>query len=269
MSEPEPTHLDRILAAKRAQLAQHRRDRLTDRRIEDALTGLAPTRDLQAALRQGMAPRVIAELKRASPSKGVIRGDAPVAPIVRAYAQAGAAAISIVTDAHFGGELEDLRQAREASGPVPLLCKDFILEKAQLLDARRAGADAVLLLVCALPPPTLKQLVDFAHSIELAVLCEAHDEHEVDRAMSAGARIVGVNARDLRTFELDPELPLRLRSLVPRSFTYVAESGIATVEDLLRLRDAEVDAVIIGTALMSAEDPGQALAELLDGLERV
>lgn len=268
MSDPEPTYLDRILTAKRAQLAQHRRDRLTDRKIEDALTGLAPTRDFEAALRQGVAPRVIAEFKRASPSKGPIRADAPVVPFVHAYVEAGAAAISIVTDSHFHGDLEDLRQAREQS-PVPLLCKDFILEKGQLLDARRAGADAVLLIAAALPPPTLKQLIEFAHTIELQVLCEAHDEHEVDRAMSAGARIVGVNARDLRTFELDPELPLRLRRSVPRSFTYVAESGVTTVEDLLRVRDADVDAVIIGTALMSANDPGQALQDLLDGIAGV
>jgi indole-3-glycerol phosphate synthase len=268
MSEPEPTYLDRILAAKRAQLAQHRRDRLTDRRIEDALTGLAPTRDLETALRHGMAPRVIAEFKRASPSKGAIRPDAPVVPFVQAYAEAGAAAISILTDSHFQGDLEDLRQAREHS-PVPLLCKDFILERGQLLDARRAGADAALLIVAALQPPALKQMVDFAHEIELQVLCEAHDEYEVDRAMSAGARIVGVNARDLRTFELDPELPVRLRSLVPRSFTFVAESGVSSVEDLLRLRDAEIDAVLIGTALMSAQDPGQALRELLEGIAGV
>lgn len=268
MSDPEPTYLDRILAAKRAQLAQHRRDRLSDRRIEDALTGLAPTRDFEAALRQGMAPRVIAEFKRASPSKGPIRPDAPVVPFVEAYVEAGAAAISILTDAHFQGDLEDLRQARERS-PVPILCKDFVLEKGQLLDARRAGADAVLLIAAALQPPALKQLVDFAHQLELQVLCEAHDEHEVDRAMTAGARIVGVNARDLRTFELDPELPLRLRSLVPRSFTYVAESGVQTSEDLLRLRDAEVDAVLVGTVLMTAQDPGKALRGLLDGISSV
>jgi indole-3-glycerol phosphate synthase len=269
MSEPEPTYLDRILAAKRAQLAQHRRDRLTDRRIEDALAGLAPTRDFEGALRQGMAPRIIAEFKRASPSMGPIRDGAAVASVVQGYAQAGAAAISILTDAHFHGDLEDLRQAREASTSVPLLCKDFILERGQLLDARRAGADAVLLIAAALQPPTLKQLVEFAHGIELQVLCEAHDEHEVDRAMTAGARIVGVNARDLRTFEVDPELPLRLRRLVPRAFTYVAESGVTTVDDLRRIRDADIDAVIIGTALMSAEDPGEALARLLDGLEAV
>lgn len=266
MSHAEPTYLDRILATKRAQLAQHRRDRLTDRKIEDALTGLAPTRDFEGALRQGIAPRIIAEFKRASPSAGAIREGAAVGPVVRGYAEAGAAAVSVLTDSHFAGSLEDLAQAREVC-PVPLLCKDFILERGQLLDARRAGADAVLLIAAALPPPTLKRLVDFAHAVELQVLCEAHDEHEVDRAMSAGAQIVGVNARDLRTFEVDPDLPLRLRRLVPRSFTYVAESGVRELEDLLRLRDADVDAVLVGTVLMSAEDPGQALGELLDGLE--
>lgn len=266
MSE-QSSHLDRILAAKRAQLAQHRRERLTDRRIEDALAGLAPPRDFAEALNTGPAPRVIAEFKRASPSKGRIREGADVSSIVAGYAEAGAAAVSVLTDSHFEGSLEDLGRAREVC-PVPLLCKDFILERSQLIDARRAGADAALLIVAALPPPTLQQLITFARSIDLQVLCEAHDAHEVDRAMSAGATIVGVNARDLRTFEIDPELPLSLRDLVPRSgrFTYVAESGVKGLDDLLRLRDAEVDAVLVGSSLMSAEDPGAALRELIDGL---
>ncbi|MEX1363570.1 MAG: indole-3-glycerol phosphate synthase TrpC [Nannocystaceae bacterium] len=266
MSE-QTSHLDRILAAKRAQLAQHRRERLTDRRIEDALAGLAPPRDFAAALHEGPSPRVIAEFKRASPSRGVIREGASITEIVSGYAEAGAAAISVLTDPHFQGSLEDLGRAREVS-QVPLLCKDFILERGQLIDARRAGADAVLLIVAALPPPTLQQLIEFAHSIDLQVLCEAHDAYEVDRAMSAGATIVGVNARDLRSFEVDLELPLKLRDLVPRGsrFTYVAESGISSVADLKRLRDAEVDAVLVGSSLMSAEDPAAALRELLDGL---
>ncbi len=266
MSEPESTHLDRILAAKRAQLDQHRRERMTDRSIEDALTGLAPTRDFEAALRSGVAPRIIAEFKRASPSAGDIRAEAEVGDIVPGYAGAGASAVSVLTDAHFKGTLDDLRVAREVC-PVPLLCKDFIIERSQIIDARRAGADAVLLIAAALPAPSLKQLIDFAHSVELAVLCEAHDEHEIDRAMSAGATVVGVNARDLRTFEVDPELHVRLRKLVPRTFTYVAESGIQTAEDLRRLRDAEVDAALIGSTLMSSDDPPAALVALLDGIE--
>jgi len=257
MGDPPTSHLDRILAAKRAELSRNRPERITDRKIEDSLAGLAPTRSFSEALNQGAAPRVIAEFKRASPSKGSIRAGASVTEIVAGYAASGAAAVSVLTDGHFEGELQDLRHAREIC-PVPLLRKDFILERSQLLEARRAGADAVLLIVAALEAPTLKQLIDFAHAIDLQVLCETHDAYEVDRALSAGAKIVGVNARNLQTFEIDPELPLRLRRLVPRgSFTYVAESGIAGIEDLKRLREAEVDAVLIGTTLMSATDPGR------------
>lgn len=266
MSEPETTHLDRILAAKRAQLAERRHERLTDRSIEDALAGLAPTRDFGAALRRGTGPRIIAEFKRASPSAGDIRAGAEVGDIVSGYAGAGAAAVSVLTDAHFKGSLEDLRQAREVC-PVPLLCKDFILERSQILEARRAGADAVLLIVAALPAPTLKQLIDFARAAEVQVLCEAHTEHELDRAMSAGAQVVGVNARDLRTFEVDPELHVRLRKRVPRGFTYVAESGVESVEDLRRLREAQVDAVLVGSVLMRSDDPPAALVGLLEGLD--
>ncbi|MCH9683597.1 MAG: indole-3-glycerol phosphate synthase TrpC [Deltaproteobacteria bacterium] len=265
MSESDSTHLDRILAAKRAHLAEQRSERLTDRRVEDALAGLAPTRDFSEALRRGVAPRIIAEFKRASPSAGVIREGATVTGIVSSYGEAGASAVSVLADAHFEGSLDDIRQAAEVS-IVPILCKDFIIERRQLLDARRAGADAALLIAAALPPPALEQLISFAHSIDLQVLCEAHDEYEVDRAMAAGARVVGVNARDLRTFEIDAELPMRLRRLVPRTFTYVAESGVGGVDDLLRLRDAEVDAVLIGTTLMRADDPAAALRELVDAL---
>lgn len=266
MSDSTPSHLDRILSAKRAYLADHRSGQLSDRRVEDALAGLAPTRDFGEALRTGPGPRIIAEFKRASPSKGPIREDADVAEIVAGYAAAGAAAVSVLTDSHFAGSLDDLRRAREVS-PVPLLCKDFILDRVQLLDARRAGADAALLIVAALPAPTLKQLIDFAHAIDLQVLCEAHDGQEVDRAMAAGAKIVGVNARDLRTFEIDRELHLALRDSVPRtSFTYVAESGVEGLDDLLRLRDGGVDAALVGTSLMSAADPPAALRGLIDGL---
>jgi len=262
----DTTHLDRILAIKRAKLAERRREPLTDRSIEDALAGLAPTRDFAAALCRGAAPRIIAEFKRASPSAGDIRPDAEVADIVPGYAGAGASAVSVLTDSHFKGSLDDLRAAREVC-PVPLLCKDFILERSQIIDARRAGADAVLLIAAALPPPTLKQLVDFARAIDLSVLCEAHDEHEIDRVMSAGARLVGVNARNLQTFQIDPELHVRLRKLVPSNFTYVAESGISTADDLRRLRDAGVDAVLVGSSLMASEDPPAALVALLEGIE--
>ncbi len=267
MTDAGPTHLDRILTAKRAELASHRHERpgaLSGAQLEEALAGLAPTRDFGEALRRGLAPRIIAEFKRASPSAGPIREDADVAEIVGSYEAAGAAAISVLTDARFGGSIADLRQARAATS-LPILRKDFILERSQILESRQAGADAVLLIAAALPAPQLRPLIDFAHDLGLSVLCEAHDAHEIDRAMAAGARIVGVNNRNLRTFEIDRSTALELRSLVPASFTYVAESGIEAPMHLHELRDAGVHAALVGTLLMASEDPGAALTALLEG----
>lgn len=268
MTEPESTYLDRILADKRAELAGRRSQRagaITDRQLEERLTGLPPTLDVWAALREGPRPRVIAEFKRASPSQGAIREGADVREIALGYERAGAAAVSVLCDKHFEGSLDDLRAARGVL-QIPILCKDFIVERSQLLDAREAGADAVLLIVAALPPPGLRPLVSFAHELGLHVLCETHDEHEIDRAMSAGARILGVNARDLRTFDTDVDRALGLRARVPKSFACVAESGIESATDLRKVRDAGFDAALIGTTLMSADDPGAALQSLLDAV---
>jgi len=262
------TYLDRILAAKRSELAAGRRDATSnwsDKQLEQALAGVGPTRALIDTLRLPPSPRVIAEFKRASPSAGAIREGAQIEEIVPAYEAAGAAAVSVLTDRHFQGSLKDLQVARQCTN-LPILRKDFIVERSQILEARQAGADAILLIVAALPPPTLKQLTDFAHELDLDVLAEAHDEYELDRAMAAGCELVGVNNRDLRTFEVDLERSISLRSRVPSSFTYVAESGIATPEHLLRLQEAGVDAVLIGSTLMSAPDPGEALRGLLDGM---
>ena len=268
MTEGQPSHLERILSVKRAELASSRRDRpstMTDRELEERLAVLPPTLDFAEALRNGLQPRVIAEFKRASPSAGRLREAARVPDVVRAYEDAGAACISILTDRHFEGSLDDLRAARAACD-LPILRKDFILERSQILEAREAGADAVLLIVAALPPPTLRPLVEFAHELGLQALCEAHDEHELDRAMTAGATLVGVNNRDLRTFEIDRTLALRLRARVPASFTYVAESGIDSPDQLAALRNAGVDGVLIGSLLMAADDPGAALASLLEAV---
>lgn len=261
----ESTHLDRIIAAKRAELSANRGGVISARQIEQSLAGLPPVRDFEAALREGPSPRIIAEFKRASPSAGPIREDADPAKIAAAYERAGASAISVLTDRHFDGRLADLEAARAATS-LPILRKDFILDRSQIVEARQAGADAILLIVAALEPPILKQLIDFAHDLSLHVLCEAHDGHEVDRAMSAGARIVGVNNRDLKTFDVDREVALRQRSRVPRSFTFVAESGIEAPEHLRQLRDAGVDAALVGTLFMGAEDPGAALASVLEAL---
>jgi indole-3-glycerol phosphate synthase len=268
MTEGQPSHLERILSVKRAELATSRRERphaLTDRELDERLSVLPPTLDFCDALRSGPRPGIIAEFKRASPSAGHLNEGARVPDVVRAYEDAGAACISVLTDRHFEGSLDDLRAARAACD-LPILRKDFILERSQILEAREAGADAVLLIVAALEPPLLRGLIEFAHELGLQPLCEAHDEHELDRAMTAGARLVGVNNRDLRTFEIDRQLALRLRSRVPGSFTYVAESGIDSPDQIAELRSAGVDGVLIGSILMAADDPGAALASLLDAV---
>jgi indole-3-glycerol phosphate synthase len=268
MSDAEPTYLDQILAAKRAELSAGRSARpstITDRQLEVMLQQAPPVCSFIEALRHGPAPRVIAEFKRASPSRGPIREHADVAQIVHDYALAGASAISVLCDRHFDGSMDDLRTARRCTD-LPVLCKDFILERSQLLEARQAGADAVLLIVAALPAPKLRELIEFTHALGMEVLCEAHDEHELDRAMTAGAKMVGGNARDLRTFEVDLVRAVRFRARVPSSFTYVAESGVETSDDLRLIRDAGVDAALVGTVLMSAPDPGAALRDLLDGV---
>src|SRR5690606_11480282 len=175
------------------------------------------TRDFEGALRIGPAPRAIAEFKRASPSEGTIREGADPVAIARSYAESGAAAISCLTDAHFNGSFEDLTAIRNAVD-LPILCKDFILRPDQLIEARLAGADAALLIVTVLEPPLLRQLIKAADELGMGVLCETHTAREVERALAAGARVVGVNNRDLHTFEVDIERAASLRSSVPASF---------------------------------------------------
>jgi indole-3-glycerol phosphate synthase len=253
------TYLDKILASKRAELEHDNRSIAT---LEAQLSGLPPTMNFMSALRRTIRPCAIAEFKRASPSEGVIREHANPVEIAAQYVDAGAACISVLTDRHFQGTLDDLQSVRRAVS-VPVLRKDFILERSQIVQSRLAGADAVLLIVAALAPPTLRELVSYANSLGLAVLCEAHDEREVERALAAGAKIIGVNSRDLRTFEVDLERSIRCRKLVPSSFVYVAESGIRSRADMQRLREAEVDAALVGTHLMRAADPGLALMDLM------
>lgn len=256
------TYLDEILAAKRAELESGRPENPTLSRIEAELAGLPEPRDLWTALANGPKPRFIAEFKRRSPSEGVLRENADPRHVATLYVDAGAAAISVLTDRHFDGSFEDLRAVRAAVS-VPILCKDFILTRQQILRARREGADAILLIVTALEPPQLRELINFAHDIGLQVLAEAHDDREVERAMAAGAKIVGLNARDLRTFEVNLDNIIRYRPDVPRSFLYVGESGITSVQDVRRLRAAAVDALLVGSVLMRADDPGAKLAELM------
>lgn len=257
--------LDKILAAKRNEVVE-RQVTLPLKTIEKRLAAAPRPRDFYAAVHrnQGQGIRLIAEFKRASPSKGVIRADLDPADVARMYAAAGAAAMSVLTDRQFfSGDLADLESARRAAN-LPVLRKDFIIDRYQLLEARCAGADAVLLIAAALDARTLAVLHEEAVALGMAVLVEVHDKTDLERALTAKPRIIGVNNRDLRTFKVDLSTSLRLRPLVPADVVMVSESGISSREDVVRLLDARVDAILVGESLMRQPDPGVAAAALLN-----
>jgi indole-3-glycerol phosphate synthase len=248
--------LDEILANKRVEVEARKTSR-PQVSLEQSIHG-AP-RDFVLALR---APgvSVIAEIKRRSPSGGELRPDLSVDELASRYAHNGAAALSVLTDArYFGGGDADLLAARQTSG-LPVLRKDFLLDSYQLYESRALGADAVLLIVRALDQPRLVDLLALAGELGLAALVETHSAAEVERALAAGARVVGVNNRDLDTLVTDSSLALRLRRLVPEDRVFVAESGISRPEQIAELAAAGVDAVLIGEALLRAPDPGMMLA---------
>jgi indole-3-glycerol phosphate synthase len=258
------TYLDRILEAHRAAAARDERDL-------DELAGRAraggPVRGFEAAVAARPGVSVIAEVKRASPSKGLLAPDLDPAGLARVYEENGAAAVSVLTDrAFFAGSPEDLMAARAATA-LPVLRKDFTVAPADVLDARCMGADAVLLIAAALSPGELTQLMTLAGSVGLDALVEVHDESEAERALTAGASLIGVNQRDLFTFEVDPARAIRVAARLPASVIRVAESGIRDSDDVRRLGDAGFDAVLIGEALVTAPDPGLALEEMRRGAD--
>jgi len=207
--------------------------------------------------------RVIAECKRRSPSRGVLRQNYDPVAIARAYAASGAAAISVLTEpAFFDGALDHLRAVRDAVD-LPVLRKDFIVSEYQIVEARAAGADAVLLIVAALDDETLARLIGCARAHDLAALVEVHDAQEVRRALDAGADIVGVNSRNLRTLEMSGTAFDELASLLPPHVTAVAESGIKSGEDMARLRARRYQAFLIGERFMTEADPGRGLADVI------
>ena len=215
-----------------------------------------------SALRTSPAPRVIAECKRRSPSKGVLRVDYDAAAHARSYAEAGAAAISVLTEpTFFDGAIDHLSSVRQAVN-LPLLRKDFIVSAYQLVEAVDAGADAVLLIVGALCDEDLRDLLAQARILGLAALVEVHDEAELDRAIAGGATIVGVNSRNLRTLSVDVTVLERIATVLPPQVTAVAESGIRTSADLARLSDVGYHACLVGERLITQADPGAALREL-------
>ncbi|MEQ8833362.1 MAG: indole-3-glycerol phosphate synthase TrpC [Miltoncostaeaceae bacterium] len=206
---------------------------------------------------------LIAEMKRSSPSKGPIRPGAGVTEIVTAYQDAGARAVSVLTEPEwFGGSLDDLVEAR-AAVDLPLLRKDFLVDEYQLIEARIAGADAVLLIVAALEPERLAALITAASDLGMDALVEVHDEEEVETAVEAGAEVIGINNRDLHSLEVDLDTTYRLLADVPAGTVVVAESGITTRQDVRDLEEAGVDAILVGEALMREPDPRDAVRGLL------
>ncbi|HVX95981.1 MAG TPA: indole-3-glycerol phosphate synthase TrpC [Polyangia bacterium] len=257
--------LDDILARTRADLAARKAKKpLSD--LEKGLPTGPTARSLAKALRPGRPGEqvtCIAEFKRRSPSAGWIREGAKPAEVARLYAAAGAAALSVLTDEpFFGGTLDDLTTAHAAT-TLPVMRKDFIVDAYQLAEARVAGADAALLIVAALTDSEMSALLAVGQLYGLELLVEAHDAEEARRAVAAGARVIGINNRDLKTFTVDRDLAVRLRGEIPTERILVAESGIRDAADVKRLRDAGVDAMLVGETLMRAEDPGATLRALL------
>lgn len=255
------TILDEILAARAARVRQARA-RVPIEDLERAAAVRSEFRSFRDALSAG-GIRVIAEMKKASPSAGLLQSEYAPGALAQDYEAAGAAALSILTEEdYFQGSLDHLRQARAATC-LPVLRKDFIIEPYQVYESAASGADALLLIVAALSGAELLSLIELSRRLNVAALVEVHTEDELARALDAGADIIGVNNRDLKTLEVKLETSLRLREKIPAGILSVTESGIKTGEDLARLHEAGFDAALIGERLMRSGNPGRALREML------
>lgn len=257
------TVLSEIIAATRRRVAECRSHAdLSD--LEHRAEAHVP-RGFRKALATASAsgPAIVAELKKASPSKGLIRSDFNVPGLAQELAAAGATALSVLTEEeYFQGSLENLRSA-SSNTSLPCLRKDFVVDEFQLLESRANSADAILLIVAALTENELVTLSKHAAELKLDVLCEVHDEEELGRALDAGCDLIGVNNRDLKTFKVDLNTAFRVGDMLPHGAVAIAESGIASGRDIARLRAAGYDGFLIGETLMKAESPGEALKMLL------
>ena len=252
--------LDEIINARRRRLEEARKNSPLDQ-VEAAAARRHERRDFAAAI-SGQGLSVIAEMKQASPSRGVLRREYRPRELAQGYEAAGAAALSVLTEEeYFRGSLTDLIDARDAAS-LPVLRKDFILDDYQVYESVAAGADAVLLIVAALPDKELRGLIGLCERLRIAALVEAHTGEELDRALAVGARILGVNNRDLRTFATKLEHTLELMPQMPADACVVSESGIRSRADVERLQAAGVKAVLVGETLMRAKDIGSKLDEL-------
>jgi indole-3-glycerol phosphate synthase len=258
-----PSILQKILQTKADEVAS-RRQRLSLDELKARVADLPPCREFASAVQTGAASgsAVIAEIKRASPSAGLIRADFQPGRIAESYQRSGAACLSVLTDVeYFQGSDEYLREARAACS-LPVLRKDFMVDAWQICESRLLGADCVLLIVAALDPDRLQELDQLAGELGLDVLVEVHDEEELEAALQTQATLVGVNNRDLHTFTTDLATSERLRPLIPSNRLMVTESGIHTREDVRRMHESDIHAFLVGEAFMRQPDPGRALHEL-------
>lgn len=259
--------LKTILEAKRDEIERRRADRTLEE-LKAIVADMPPCRDFAGELKTRAAATqdaVIAEIKRASPSAGIIRKDFDPEAIAKSYEAGGATCLSVLTDeGFFGGQTAFLVEARKACR-LPVLRKDFIIDPWQVIETRAIGADALLLIVAALNDDQLAELSELGKELGLAVLVEVHDEEEMERALKVPGDLVGINNRDLHRFETDLETTLRLAPMVPKDRLVVSESGIHTREDVKRLQDGGIGAFLIGEAFMRVADPGAALGRLIAG----
>jgi indole-3-glycerol phosphate synthase len=256
--------LDKIVAVKREELAAALAKKPLAVVREDAESRVL-TRDFEGAMRAKVTAgqaAVIAEIKKASPSKGVLRADFIPADIAQSYAEHGAACLSVLTDKQFfQGSVDFLKQAR-ASCDLPVLRKDFLIDPYQVYESRAMGADAILLIAACLDDAQMADMEAVAHRLDMAVLVEVHDRAELDRALKLKTRLVGINNRNLKTFEVTLQTTLDLLAAVPADRLLVTESGILSTDDVQRMRAAHVNAFLVGEAFMRAAEPGEALAKL-------
>lgn len=254
--------LEELMALRRAD-AERNEASVPLSQLEREISGMGAAPDFRAAFAAG---GIIAEIKRASPSEGMIRPDLDAGELAKEYEEAGAAAVSVLCEPHrFLGSRADLAAVRAVT-KLPLLCKDFVGGRYPIAAARAAGASAVLLIAAALGDRELRELREYAEAAGLEALVETHTEEEARRAVGSGARVVGVNCRDLRTFSTDPGITAELLGKIPGECTRIAESGIRGAADVARLRAAGADGFLVGTTLMRAEQPGEKLKELIGGL---
>jgi indole-3-glycerol phosphate synthase len=254
--------LDRIVSYNLEEL-EHKKRGLPLAELQRMASQQSPALNMASVLR-GDGIRLIAEVKKASPSRGIIRSDFNPVEIAEIYDGNGAAAISILTEArHFQGSLDHLKNIRKVLTDKPLLRKDFIVDPYQVYESRAYGADSLLLIVALLRLETLKELLRLSHELNMTCLVEVHNEAEVEIALKSEARIIGINNRDLNTFDVDIATTERLRPLIPKDRIVVSESGIKSRDDIEKLRRSGIDAVLIGEYLMSAPDVGARIRELL------